>query len=282
MKLNKPLSEYTTAGLLFLGRRTDDPETAEEVLAELRRRRRVRRDLREARSFREMRGFRLDAELEIEGLRSLDKLERRAARRKLYDEMLHRALDRAELPADAGDPSAARSAACTIDADAKAMYNDHLRLIRQKERLQNREQYKVADRDARGVKCQRLPIIGEPVRVIRGGEYENGTVRRYRYHPALRRFVLGIETADGRTVERAVEHVTPQGNVAVFRWAAGVLTALAVGESAIHERDKLRARVEVYRGQLARLEKQVADYKSSEFYREWGDLVAPDDGPESL
>lgn len=293
MKLNKPLSEYTISGLLFVGRRTDDPQTAAAVLEELRRRQQARRDRREAPVREEVQRARLDAELEIEGLRSLDQMERRAARRVLYAAMTDRALDRIELPAGVAGAETVRTIARTIDTDTKTLYDDHLRTIRHAERARNRRQYAQdttdrrarlrAEKDARSAKNQRLPIIGEPVRIICGCEYVNGRVLRYRYRPALRLFALRIETSDGSVVERAIDHVTPTGNVAAFRHAAEVFAGLAAGESAIVERDKIEARFGAYREQLARLDKQVADYEASDLRREWGDLVATDDDdPETL
>lgn len=293
MKLNKPLSEYTTSGLLFVGRRTDDPQTAAAVLEELRRRQQARRDRREAPVREEVQRARLDAELEIEGLRSLDQMERRAARRVLYAAMTDRALDRIELPAGVAGAETVRTIARTIDTDTKALYDDRLRAIRHAERARNRRQYAQdttdrrarlrAEKDARSAKNQRLPIIGEPVRIICGCEYVNGRVLWYRYRPALRLFVLRIETSDGSAVERTIDHVTPTGNVAAFRYAAEVFAGLAAGESAIVERNKIEARLGVYREQLARLDKQVADYEASDLRREWGDLVATDDDdPETL
>lgn len=294
MKLNKPLSEYTTSGLLFVGRRTDDPQTAAAVLEELRRRQQARRDRREAPVRGEVQRARLDAELEIEGLRSLDQMERRAARRVLYAAMTDQALDRIELPAGAAGAETVRTIARTIDTDTKTLYDDHLRTIRHAERARNRQQCRLdtadrrarlrAEKDVRSAKNQRLPIIGEPVRIICGCEYVNGRVLRYRYRPALRLFVLRIETSDGSAVERTIDHVTPTGNVAAFRYAAEVFAGLAAGESAIVERDKIEARLGAYREQLARLDKQVADYEASDLRREWGDLVATDDDedPETL
>lgn len=290
MKLNKPLSEYTTSGLLFVGRRADDPQTAAAVLEELRRRQQARRARWGAPAREEVQRARLDAELEIEGLRSLDLLGRRAARRALYAAMTDRALDRIELPAAAAGTETVRTIARTIDADTKTLYDDRLRAIRQAERARNRQRYEQgaaifrAEKDARNAKNQRVPIIGEPVRIIRGGEYVYGRVLRYRYRPALRLFVLRIETSDGDVVERTIDHVTPTGNVATFRYAAEIFAGLAAGESAIVERDKIAARIGVYREQLARLDKQVADYETSGLRREWGDLVVADndEDPETL
>lgn len=299
MKLNKPLSEYTIAGLLFVGAQTRDFAVKAAVLEELRERRRQTAARKAAAEHNRIEREKLYAELEIEGLRSKDQRTRRQANRDLYATMQDRAFELVDIPEGLPPVEAVKVYNREMNAKAKELYTAYKQAHKTTAVKQRREQVReerreyrerqIAERRRRDAEAAarrnaRFPLVG--IRVYYTGTDDDGKqigeIRGFSYRHSSCTFAIRILAPDGSVVNRAFSAVEPVEDIERFRTVREPFLKFERMERLVRERDELRRRMDVFQARLDELDAVVVEYLDSDFRRDWltVDEVARNLAPE--
>lgn len=287
MQPNKPLSEYTVAGLLFIGAQTRDDAVKSAILNELRNRRRLADARREAQDHNRTKQEKLNIELKIEGLQSKDDIVRRRANRDLFAEMKDRAFQIVDIPEGVHPAEAVKQYNKDVHTKAKELYSEfkqiNVKMKTIQERREKVEQERKAYRKAQTAEQRskqieaaayqnaRLPLIGAAVYYTdtTHGEKKVGTIRGFSYIRETCLFRVRVEKADGSIIKRAFSTIEPVQNADWFNEVKASYTEFEKMERIVRKREKLMLCVEVFRGKIAKLDPVVNEYLQSDFRQNW-------------
>lgn len=286
MQLKKPISEYTIAGLLFIGAQTKDAAVKSAVLAELRRRREIAHLRKEATERNRLEREKLNIELEIEGVRSKNEQERRRANRDLFAQMKDLAFETVEVPAGLPPAEAVRQYNRSINARAKELYQDfkqqqkkgeikRRRKAVEEERAAYREE-QAARQKAKQIETEtyrkaRFPLIGEAAYYTdtKSGTKQIGTIKGFTYRQDICAFLVRIEGDAGQKIKRALSAVEPVSDAGRFNEVKATYMEFEKYERLVKERDALVLRAELFRKRIREIDPVVRDYLQSDFRKKW-------------
>lgn len=295
MQPKKPLSEYTVAGLLFVGAQTRDNAVKTAILNELRNRRKFKDLQKVAAERNRVEREKVNIELEIAGIRSKDEQERRRSNRDLFTEMKDRAFELVDIPEDLHPSEAVKHFTRDLYAKAKELYTEYKRTHKSKTLKEQRDATR-AERKACISKCRaqqaakrnerdvyrhtRFPLIGTSVYYAdtRNAERQIGVICGFTYRKNICTFIAKVKGDDG-LVERALSVIEPIENTEWFNEIKKSFMEFEQWEKIIKERDSLKLRVEAYERRLAVLEPVVEAYMQSDFRRDW---LAADEAAKNI